>query len=465
MSAFTTNDANGKVTLDYDEALYEAGDGSPASVYFNAPINYGADYTTSYGLTLSFKLSVTPKDGNKKMGSEADVRHHGGNNLTAEFSATEQPVNPEETFPVKVKLVPEFFQHPSGKAYTREDLMMLLHSLKNITIKASYFDSPQSVRLTDFSLETSAQEGDHTGLRASSVEQCQCPAPYMGASCQQCASGYYRVPGGSFLGSCVPCDCNGHSGSCDADTGVCFDCEDNTHGEHCEFCNEGHYGDATSGSIYSCMPCACPYTEAGNNFATTCNVSAYGEVLFCKCNPGYSGERCERCDAGFFGEPTRPGGSCQPCNCNNNNNLTDPRACHPLSGDCYLCEQNTNGRHCEYCDAWYYGDAVAAKNCTGCDCDQCGSNQCNHQTGSCACKPNIVGDDCDRCAPDHWGFSKCQGCYPCHCATAASSGQCHGETGQCACRPGAAGLRCEHCEQGYWDYGEHGCTSLFYFIF
>ncbi|KAK6013885.1 laminin G domain protein [Ostertagia ostertagi] len=166
-----------------------------------------------------------------------------------------------------------------------------------------------------------------------------------------------------------------------------------------------------------------------------------------------------RCDAGFFGEPQRPGGSCQPCDCNDNNNLTDSRACHPITGDCYLCERNTDGRHCEYCAQWYHGDAVAAKNCTACTCDQCGSSMCDNQVGDCHCKPNVEGLNCDRCISDHWGFSRCGGCYPCHCGIASSSTQCDDETGQCQCRPGAVGLRCEHCEHGFWNYGEYGCQN------
>ncbi|EYC06964.1 hypothetical protein Y032_0073g800 [Ancylostoma ceylanicum] len=457
MSGFTVNDPAGNVTVKDDIVTYTAGNESSPSVYFNAPITSGSDYTSSYGLTLYFQMSSHPQEGQLAMSSDADVRLY-GNNMTAEFWAPEQPANPEEAFNVRVKLLPENFLSSTGVPITRSELMMILYSLQNITIKASYFSNPQSAQLIEFGLEISGENLPPSVITASSVEQCFCPAPYSGPSCQHCAPGYYRVQTGSFLGACVPCECNGHSGSCDPDTGVCFDCQHSTHGDHCELCEEGHYGDATDGSPYSCMPCQCPFSPS-NNFATGCQVSEFGQLLSCNCKPGYAGDRCDRCDAGYFGEPQRPGGSCKPCDCNNNNNLTDSRACHPITGDCYLCENNTDGRRCEWCAPWFHGDAITAKNCTACSCDQCGSTVCDNKAGACECKPNVEGANCDRCLADHWGFSRCSGCHPCHCGIASSSTQCDGETGQCSCRPGAAGLRCEHCEHGFWNYGEYGCQK------
>ncbi|EGT43369.1 hypothetical protein CAEBREN_17090 [Caenorhabditis brenneri] len=457
MSSVITTDDSGAVDNVDDSVVYTSEETSPNSVYFSIPIE-PKDYTTSYGLKLFFKLSSVPRSGRKSMNADADVRLTGAN-MTIEYWATEQPTNPEEQFTVKCKLVPENFMTSEGKTVTREELMKVLHSLRNITLKASYFDHPKKSTLHEFGLEISEPNGVDSVIKASSVEQCQCPAPYTGPSCQLCASGYHRVASGSgFLGACVPCDCNGHSATCDPDTGICTDCEHNTHGDHCEFCDEGHYGNATNGSPYDCMACACPFAPS-NNFAKSCDVSEEGQLLQCNCKPGYTGDRCDRCAAGYFGQPQQVGGSCEPCQCNGNNNLTDSRACHPVSGDCYLCEQNTDGRHCEWCAQWFYGDAVAAKNCSSCECDQCGSQYCDNKSGGCECKTNVEGDSCDRCKPDHWGFSKCQGCQACHCGTAAFNTQCNVENGQCTCRPGATGMRCEHCEHGYWNYGEHGCDK------
>lgn len=85
----------------------------------------------------------------------------------------------------------------------------------------------------------------------------------------------------------------------------------------------------------------------------------------CVCQKGYNGDKCENCDVGFFGQPTVAGGYCEKCFCNNNNNLKDEEACHPVTGDCALCEGNTDGRKCEECKEWYHGDAIQEKNCTG----------------------------------------------------------------------------------------------------
>ncbi|CAI2351123.1 unnamed protein product [Caenorhabditis sp. 36 PRJEB53466] len=456
MSSFATTDVNGKVESKDDTVVYSSSESSPNAVYFVVPITRNTDYTTSYGLKLTFKVSVVPPE-SRKINADADVRLIGAN-MTIEYYAEEQPSNPEEQFTVRCKLVPENFLTVEGKTVTREELMKVLHSLQNITLKASYFDKPTTSTLHEFGLEVSQPNGPESVIKASSVEQCQCPAPYTGPSCQLCASGYHRVQSGSFLGACVPCECNGHSATCDPNTGICTDCEHNTHGEHCEFCDEGHYGNATNGSPYDCMACACPFAPS-NNFAKSCDVSEEGQLLQCNCKPGYTGDRCDRCAAGYFGQPQQVGGSCEPCQCNGNNNLTDSRSCHPVSGDCYLCEQHTDGRHCEWCAQWFYGDALTAKNCSSCECNQCGSSYCDNRSGGCECKTNVEGDSCDRCKPDHWGFSKCQGCQACHCGTAAFSTQCNVESGQCTCRPGAVGMRCEHCEHGYWNYGEHGCDK------
>lgn len=37
--------------------------------------------------------------------------------------------------------------------------------------------------------------------------------------------------------------------------------------------------------------------------------------MVCHCKDGYEGPKCDRCAAGWFGQPHRHGGSCQPCQC------------------------------------------------------------------------------------------------------------------------------------------------------
>lgn len=94
-------------------------------------------------------------------------------------------------------------------------------------------------------------------------------------------------------------------------------------------------------------------------------VSETGLLESCFCKEGYTSDHCERCDVGYYGQPIAIDGSCHKCDCNDNNDLSVDGSCHPVTGDCYLCLNNTDGVHCEHCKPWFYGDALEAKNCTG----------------------------------------------------------------------------------------------------
>nr|XP_025742630.1 laminin subunit alpha-3-like [Callorhinus ursinus] len=159
---------------------------------------------------------------------------------------------------------------------------------------------------------------------------------------QGCSPGHYRDNKGPYTGRCVPCNCNGHSSRCQDGSGICINCQHNTAGEHCERCREGHYGNAIQGS---CSVCLCPHS---NSFATGCVVN--GGNMRCFCKPGYTGTQCERCAPGYFGNPQKLGGSCQPCNCNSNG---QSGSCHPLTGDCINQEPKDSGpgEECNDCDS------------------------------------------------------------------------------------------------------------------
>ncbi|VDM96599.1 unnamed protein product [Thelazia callipaeda] len=450
---------NKSVKLSNGRVVYHAENDSSDDVYFLAPIGSNHDFTTSYGLQLSFMISSDPKQNETAMSSAPDIQIV-GNNTTLDFWAREQPANPRIPFIVEMKLLPENLMEATGQPTTRQTLMMVLHSLEELRIKACYYTNCESASVSELQLEIAKdEETNGDSYTASSVEICQCPSPYTGLSCQQCSPGYYRVNNGRYLGACVPCNCSGHSGSCDADTGICFDCQHDTFGDHCEFCRIGFYGDATKGGPYSCLPCACPYATEGNNFAISCQVSETGMLESCTCKEGYTSDYCDRCDIGYYGQPTAVNGVCQKCDCNNNNDLNIDGSCHPTSGQCDLCLNNTAGEHCEYCQTWYYGDAIEAKNCTNCMCNQCGSLLCDNKSGQCECLPNVEGKNCDHCVMNAWGFSQCHGCNMCNCGLASQSPQCDAETGQCSCMPGAAGQMCEICEYGYWNYGSTGCSK------
>ncbi|KAI7810207.1 putative laminin subunit alpha-3, partial [Triplophysa rosa] len=120
------------------------------------------------------------------------------------------------------------------------------------------------------------------------------------------------------------------------------DCQYNTAGDQCERCKDGYYGDAAQ---RACRVCPCPLSTQANNFAVGCSES--DGRLQCLCKAGYTGERCERCAPGFYGDPWVPGGRCHPCNCPGN-------SCDSLTGVCrdFLELRDTNtDEQCEECDS------------------------------------------------------------------------------------------------------------------
>lgn len=70
-----------------------------------------------------------------------------------------------------------------------------------------------------------------------------------------------------------------------------------------------------------------------------------------------------RCSNGYYGQPTVPGGSCQPCDCNGNLDLSTPGSCDPITGRCLRCRHGYGGEACNNCAEGYYGDAIVGRNC------------------------------------------------------------------------------------------------------
>ncbi|XP_013408769.1 laminin subunit alpha isoform X2 [Lingula anatina] len=428
-------------------------------VYWLAPDEYLGNKITSFGGKLIFTIAYTSDRGDASgtYMEQADVKLQ-GNNLTIVHKLPMQ-LQPGEQKTVEVDILEtNFMLELSGDMATREQFMQILVALDSLKIKASYNTRMESSRLSDVLLDIATESG--AGVPAMNVEQCACPANYRGSSCEDCAVGYYRQETGPYRGVCVPCECNGHADQCDQETGVCIGCTGNTYGDHCELCVQGYYGDPRIGE---CQICPCPLPQTSNNFATSCGPDPLGVTgqIICECRQGYEGTRCERCSPGFYGDPTQPGEVCRPCSCSGNLDLTDPRSCDRFSGICNLrmCENNSTGDYCERCKDWFWGDAVVAKDCQPCTCDQCGSVECENTNGYCNCKTNVVGRNCDRCAPGHYGFTRCNGCETCACDVASVSPQCDDETGQCQCQPGVVGKKCERCQNGFWNYGPSGCTK------
>uniref|UniRef100_A0A671SZR7 Basement membrane-specific heparan sulfate proteoglycan core protein n=1 Tax=Sinocyclocheilus anshuiensis TaxID=1608454 RepID=A0A671SZR7_9TELE len=332
----------------------------------------------------------------------------------------------------RIDLLPESFQHQaSGLAVSKRDFHSVLNNIQRLLLRAS-----------------STQE--HS---ARAVEVCQCPPGYDGTSCEMCAMGYRRVNGTLYRGVCELCQCHGHVERCHDVTGHCLGCRDHTVGPYCDQCAPGYYGDATRGTADDCQPCACPLLSPSNNFSPTCHVDARDEVICDRCPPGYTGTRCDRCANGYFGRTNIPGGSCQPCTCHGNLDLTAELSCDPVTGACLRCHEGYGGPDCERCAVRYFGDALIAKNCQACQCHTNGSlsELCHQETGQCQCRQHVDGRQCDECMG-------AQGCVPCHCNSFGSKSFDCDESGQCRCQPGVTGQKCDRCAPGHFSFQEGGCT-------
>ena len=284
----------------------------------------------------------------------------------------------------------------------------------------------------------------------SPIEECICPSNTTGLSCQECSVGYFRSGE-----ACIPCQCNGHSSSCDPKTGECYDCQHETTGLRCEKCIAGYYGDPTSGEADACQRCPCP--DSSKNYATSCFQELDGSFN-CTCRVGYTGKLCNECADGYFGDPLTTG--CKPCECNGNIDLASKGNCDRHTGECLRCVNNTGGKRCEKCQPGYFGNGSLG-NCQRCKCDMCGSASsiCNEVTGECSCKPGVTGLLCTVCQSERWDFHSCNGCQSCKCSGATLNNDCNPMTGQCDCKPGVTGLKCDTCDDGFFGYTDQGCQA------
>ncbi|CAH2013089.1 unnamed protein product, partial [Acanthoscelides obtectus] len=280
---------------------------------------------------------------------------------------------------------------------SRQDFLSILSDIKYILLRSTFHTDQIEALLEEAKWDVGVEEEGY-----SSVEKCSCPSGYSGLSCEQCSFGYVRVTPPSNGSTpvqhyCAKCDCNGHSAACDLDTGAC-ECEHNTAGEKCERCMSGYYGNPLRGTTEDCKRCACPLENEENNFSPSCQLDFFNKgdgsdwsYVCTQCPKGYTGDHCEICDDGYFGNPLEVGNSCQPCDCNGG-------PCDRKTGQCLSCKGNTEGWKCEKCKPEHYGDPTQS-NCKPCECDPIGSasKQCDNITGQCECKEKFIGRTCDKC--------------------------------------------------------------------
>ncbi|XP_077565318.1 laminin subunit alpha-2 isoform X2 [Stigmatopora nigra] len=424
-----------------------------SAYYWNAPELYLGNKLSAYGGSVIYTVSYTVDNQDQmiRVTSEPDLILEGGG-ITIMDRRYGRPVYPSSPSTNRITLLPEnFLVSGTAQPISRRDFLTVLANMTRVMVRTSYSTESSAVyRLHLFSMQVSYPSAKG-GITASDVEMCSCPPGYAGTSCEACVSGFRRVDGQLYNGVCEVCQCHGHAAQCDQITGHCLDCSHQTTGPHCDMCQPGFYGDATLGSPTDCQPCACPLNMPSNNFSPTCQLSEKGELLCDKCQTGYNGPRCDRCSNGYYGEPTLPGGSCQPCDCHGNLDLSRPNSCDPITGQCLLCRHGYSGVACDSCDDGFFGEAVTAKNCQPCRCHVNGSVSeiCNKESGRCQCKENVVGRQCDDCMPNYWWDADRHECVACRCTHLGSVSQRCDVEGRCICRPGFAGTRCDQRRQGY----------------
>ncbi|XP_015224720.1 PREDICTED: laminin subunit alpha-2 isoform X8 [Cyprinodon variegatus] len=327
--------------------------------YWRLPEQFTGSMITAYGGQLKYAVYYEARDETGPSSYEPQVIIKGGPNHNILITRHIPGLQIGQLTRHEIDMTEHEWRYEDGRSMTREDFMDVLFYVDYILIKASHGSLMRHSRISEISL-TVAEEGTPTELneKAHQIEKCDCPTGYSGLSCEECAAGFYRlrygslvsvpasrVPTAAGMGSCVQCQCSGHSSTCDPETSICQNCQDNTEGDHCERCAPGFYG-VVRGSTDDCKPCACPLTNPENNFSPTCVAEGFDDFRCTACPEGYEGKYCERCATGYHGNPTMPGGRCEECKCSSWGSLPGP--CNPVTGQC-RCRDGASGISCDQC--------------------------------------------------------------------------------------------------------------------
>ncbi|XP_049631522.1 basement membrane-specific heparan sulfate proteoglycan core protein [Suncus etruscus] len=343
----------------------------PESYFWSLPSRFRGDKVTSYGGELRFTVTQRPQRGSATLPKQPLVVLQ-GNGIVLEHRTSKEPI-PGQPSTFAVPFREQAWQRPDGQPATREHLLMALAGIDSLLIQASFTQKPAETRISGISMDVAVPE-DTGQDPALEVEQCDCPSGYRGPSCQDCDTGYTRMPSGLYLGTCERCGCHGHADTCEPETGACQGCQHHTEGPRCEQCQPGYYGDAQRGTPQDCQPCPCYGTPATGQATHTCFLDTDGYATCDACSPGHSGRHCERCAPGYYGNPSQG----QPCR-RDSGQLPQP----------IECSCDPRGSTSSHCDP----------------------------AGQCQCKAQVEGLNCNHCRPHHFHLSasNSEGCLPCFC--------------------------------------------------
>ena len=307
---------------------------------------------------------------------------------------------------------------------------------------------------------------------------CQCTAPWTGATCStcppnyeptcdKCAAGFVTYP------KCVECtnagNCNGHAktvSSNDArDTCTCA-CKTGYTGTVCNACAVGYHGYPT------CVKC----TSAADCSGHAVEVTSDGITCQCKkCAGSFTGTTCNQCAAMYDqstcstcveGRVTYP--TCRECTVNDDcsghaSAVTDDgtRAtcactCEKWTGDkCETCPIRYKQGSCDACSVGY----ITYPQCLQCSlAKHCNSHasavtsSADHSKCDCTCTSKFTGDTCNKCSTNRIIYPDCAECtIPASCNGHATAVKANVPQTACicTCSPPWIGDKCQTCPPNF----------------
>lgn len=291
---------------------------------------------------------------------------------------------------------------------------------------------------------------------------CECNPGYIGVHCGSCDQGYHRDRNDDCARD-VSCDddnpCGEHGACVDSSGEPQCECEPGYAGEHCDDCYAGYHPEGEE----CVLDTTCEDTTCSGH--GTCHLRD-GEVS-CACDGAYTGSNCERCNAGYHRD--------------DHDNCIQDLSCSQSPGHCGVhgscndaggelscdCDVGYTGARCESCYPGYHpeggGVCVLDETCLPLSCS--GHGTCSDQGGvvGCACDDGYAGEACQDCAPTHHrdeaGLCALDDfCGPVSCG---GHGACDHSTGvvRCTCDPGYTGATCRDCYPGYHHDGAGNCIK------
>ncbi|XP_036179424.1 laminin subunit alpha-5 [Myotis myotis] len=233
-------------------------------------------------------------------------------------------------------------------------------------------------------------------------------------------------------------------------------CPANYLGDSCQECAPGYYRDIKGLFLGRCIPCQC------HGHSDLC-IPGLGTCMDCQHNT--EGNHCERCQAGFVRigteDPAAPCVSC-PCPVSVPSNNFAVGCVFPGGRPQCLCKPGYAGASCERCAPGFFGNPlVLGSSCQPCNCSGNGDpnmifKDCDPLTGAChSCLRHTTGPHCETCAPGFYGNALLPGNCTRCDCSPCGTEACDPHSGYCLCKAGVTGPRCDHCQEGH--FGFEGC--------